>query len=168
MIAVGSLAVGVDTGQRIIFGVVGTGNVVSRMAYLEAAGSLFLRAPLTGVGIGGFAATGLDLYPHNLLAEVAAELGIVGVLVLAGWFIMAFRAAAGSPVLVALLASAAVFTLFSGSLAGNSEFWIVSGLAIGASRSRIAADAAARSAAEAAGGGAPGERMDGQRGESHA
>ena len=64
---------------------------------------MFLDAPLFGAGIGGFAGAGE--YPHNLVAEVAAELGFVGVLLLLLWFGLALRGAARSPVLVALVVS---------------------------------------------------------------
>jgi O-antigen ligase len=105
-------------------------NVGSRSTYLVAAGRLFVQAPLLGVGIGGFASTGLDLYPHNLIAEVASELGSIGILVLLAWFGMALRGASRSPVLVALVAATGSFALFSGNLAGNQEFWMFSALAV--------------------------------------
>jgi O-antigen ligase len=105
-------------------------NTTSRATYLGASLQLFLKAPVLGVGFGGFAATGLDLYPHNLVAEVASELGSLGILVLIVWFGLALRGAARSPILVALVIATATFTLFSGDLAGNGEFWMFSTLAV--------------------------------------
>jgi O-antigen ligase len=105
-------------------------NTTSRATYLGASLQLFLKAPVLGVGFGGFAATGLDLYPHNLVAEVASELGSLGMLVLLVWFGMALRGAARSPILVALVIATGTFTLFSGDLAGNGEFWMFSALAV--------------------------------------
>ena len=105
-------------------------NTTSRATYLGASLQLFLKAPVLGVGLGGFAATGLDLYPHNLVAEVASELGSLGILVLIVWFGLALRGAARSPILVALVIATATFTLFSGDLAGNGEFWMFSTLAV--------------------------------------
>ena len=105
-------------------------NVTSRADFLNAAAADFLSAPVGGIGFGGFAASGLHLYPHNIVAEIAAELGVVGLLGLAAWLALAIRGAAGSPILVALVVGTATFSLFSGSVAGNGEFWMFSALAV--------------------------------------
>jgi len=105
-------------------------NTSSRAIDLAATGRLFLQAPVFGVGIGGFASTGLDVYPHNMFAEVVSELGVLGALLLLAWLGLALRGAARSPVAVALVVATAVFALFSGNLAGNAEFWIFSALAV--------------------------------------
>ncbi len=105
-------------------------DVTSRQAYLGASLPLFAQSPLVGIGIGGFAATGLDTYPHNLFVEVGLELGLLGLIAFGGWLWLAIRGAAGSPVLVALVVGTTVFTLFSGSLGSNTEFWIFTALAV--------------------------------------
>jgi O-antigen ligase len=105
-------------------------NVTSRATYLDVSSSLFIGSPFLGIGVGGFAASGLDVYPHNLVAEIAAELGLIGLLSLLAWVLMALRGAARSPLLVALVVATGVFSLFSGSLASNSEFWMFTGLAV--------------------------------------
>ena len=69
-------------------------------------------------------------YPHNLIAEIGAELGLVGLLVLAVWFGFALRWASRSPLLVALVVATGVYALFSGSIASNTEFWMCSALAV--------------------------------------
>lgn len=132
LVALGFLALGSETewGGRLLAGTIADPNVTSRATFLGAAGSLFLKAPLLGVGIGGFAAGGLDLYPHNLIAEIGAELGSIGVLTLIAWVGLALRGAARSPILVALVVATGVYTLFSGSLASNAEFWMFTGLAV--------------------------------------
>jgi O-antigen ligase len=114
----------------ILAGVASDPNLTSRATYLGIAGKLFAQAPLVGVGIGGFASSGIDLYPHNLVAEVGSELGLAGLLILAGWLVLALRGAARSPIMVALVVATAVFSLFSGNLAGNAEFWLFSALAV--------------------------------------
>jgi O-antigen ligase len=118
-------------------------DVTSRAGYLEAALPLLLSSPAVGVGIGGFASLGLAAYPHNLVAEIAAELGLIGLALVGVWFLIALRGAARSPILVALLVQTALFTQFSGSLASNTEFWLfsalaASGLASGRRRTRDA------------------------------
>ena len=104
-------------------------NVIGRAVLLDTAVGLFLGAPVQGIGLGGFASLGFLEYPHNLVIEVAAELGMVGLVLLGLWAALAFRGALGSPLLVALLVATCVFALFSGSLASNAEFWMVSALA---------------------------------------
>lgn len=105
-------------------------NVAGRATFLGASVQLFLQAPLQGIGIGGFAATGLSAYPHNMVVEIAAELGVLGLLAYALWLGLALRAALRSPLLTALLVATTFYSLFSGSLASNVEFWLVSALAI--------------------------------------
>ena len=56
--------------------VVNDPNVTSRALYLDLSSQLFAGSPIFGNGLGAFAALGAaDLYPHNMLAEVGAELG---------------------------------------------------------------------------------------------
>ncbi len=120
----------IDTGSRIVAGVVADPNVTSRASFLGASGSLFLRAPMLGIGVGGFSVSGLDVYPHNLIAEVGVELGLTGIIAFLAWLGLALRGAARSPILVALVVGTGVYALFSGSLASNTEFWMFSALAI--------------------------------------
>lgn len=105
-------------------------DVTSRASYISESTRLIQTHPFLGVGIGGFAATGLDTYPHNLVFEIAAELGLLGILLVVPWVVFAVRGALGSPILTALLVSTAIFTLFSGSLASNAEFWLCSAFAV--------------------------------------
>lgn len=127
-----SLASGfdVDAGNRALAGLFNDVNVTSRATFLDAAVSMFIRAPVLGVGLGGFATAGLAAYPHNLIAEFGAELGSLGLLALLTWFGLALRGAARSPLLVALVVASGVFALFSGSMASNAEFWMCSALAV--------------------------------------
>jgi len=119
--------------------VVNDPNVTGRATFLDAASRLFLAAPLIGTGLGGFLATGLAEYPHNVVAEIGAELGAFGLLALAAWFGLALRGAGRSPIIMALLVATAVFSLFSGSVASNAEFWMFSALAVaGLSRQHAA------------------------------
>jgi hypothetical protein len=110
--------------------VVNDPNVTGRATFLDAALRLFLGSPLVGVGLGGFLTTGLIEYPHNLVAEIGSELGVIGLLALGAWFVLALRGALGSPILMALLVATAVYSLFSGSVASNVEFWMFSALAV--------------------------------------
>ena len=105
-------------------------NISSRASYLGTAAALFVQSPLLGIGLGGFAATGIDTYPHNLVAEILTELGVVGLLAFLTWVGLAIRGAMGSPILMALVVATSVYVLFSGSLASNVEFFLFSALAV--------------------------------------
>ncbi|HTC85674.1 MAG TPA: O-antigen ligase family protein [Candidatus Acidoferrum sp.] len=118
------------TGTSILATLGSDPNISSRGSYLGASVGLFAQSPLLGIGLGGFAATGLDTYPHNLLAEILSELGIVGLLAFVPWTVLAIRGAAGSPLLVALVATTGTYFLFSGSLASNVEFFLFSAVAV--------------------------------------
>jgi branched-subunit amino acid transport protein AzlD len=106
-------------------------NNLSRGTFLGVAARLFSASPLIGTGFGGFASTGLDVYPHNLVAEVASELGLLGLLALAAWILVVLRASIRSALFTALIVTTFVFSMFSGSIAGNAEFWFFSALAVG-------------------------------------
>lgn len=119
-------------------------NSGGRTALWSAAWHAFLAHPLGGLGTGGFAALDLpENYPHNLLLEIAAELGVIGLvpllLTLGVGFAIITRAIRrgpvserGLPVLVAaLLASAFVNALFSTDIPANYDVWLYLGLGVG-------------------------------------
>jgi O-antigen ligase len=110
-------------------------NVDARAQYLAAAWEAFVEAPVFGIGVGGFAASGLagGDYPHNLVAEVAVELGYVGLVLLLLWTALALRSAAGSGVMMAIVVGTLAFSLFSGHIGSNTEFWVCTALAIAGS-----------------------------------
>ena len=120
--------------------VVNDPNVTSRALYLDLSSQLFVASPIFGNGLGTFASLGAaDLYPHNIVAEIAGELGVAGLALLFAWFLLALRAAARSPLLMSLVVATAAFSLFSGSIAGNAEFWIFTGIAVAMTAIREAA-----------------------------
>jgi O-antigen ligase len=108
--------------------------------------TVFGEHPLFGIGTGGFASvSSVELYPHNLLLEMAVELGIAGVLLIVGIvagssarLIGAWRAARGrdkldAVVLLTLFLMAVLNALFSGAIQDNMEVWVWAGLGIGMS-----------------------------------
>lgn len=60
-------------------------SAIERLYLYQEAIRLWLDSPILGVGTGGFglATTGIDerLYPHNIILELGAETGLVGVLI---------------------------------------------------------------------------------------
>lgn len=102
--------------------------------------------PLLGIGTGSFAAlnTG-ELYPHNLILEMAVELGVIGA-VTAGWFVVsslrrllsAWKSAPDSErldvsVVISLFISALISAMVSGAIQDNRELWLWAGLGVGMS-----------------------------------
>ena len=144
------LVPGGDIGRTLsIFS--GTGEGVSsngRSHLWSLAWSLFTSHPLTGIGTGSFAAFGgiFASYPHNILLEAAAELGVVGLVLVGGVLVFSvaqvariFRVADGvdrmhAALIAALLASAIVNALLSGDLTVNSTVWLSAGLVVGLGR----------------------------------
>jgi O-antigen ligase len=120
-------------GANLLEGAVEDSDNASRAQLVSLALGLFVDAPLFGAGIGAFMAVDPIGYPHNLPVEIAAELGIVGLAMFATWLVLAFNGARKSPILMATLVGTFAFAQFSGSIASNTEFWVISALAIGAS-----------------------------------
>ena len=112
----------------------------------------FAQHPLLGIGSGGFGAINpAEPYPHNILLEVAAELGVVGLLLLSGVIVSAAASLArawrttgerdklDAAVVITLFVVALVNALFSGAIADNKEVWIWGGLGLGMSARTMAA-----------------------------
>jgi hypothetical protein len=105
-------------------------NVTSRTDYIDASLPLFFGAPLYGTGMGGFLASGLDSYLHNFVLEVAVELGLLGIIGLGAWIVLALVGASRSPLVMGLVVGTFAFTLFSGSIASQAEFWMLSAVGV--------------------------------------
>lgn len=59
-------------------------STVTRIIFWKEAVKLFLKNPLTGIGIGQFAFTkvsGAHLHAHNVYFNILAELGIIGIMI---------------------------------------------------------------------------------------
>jgi O-antigen ligase len=149
-LAVAVLAAQILPGQSIsrsLSFLTGSGSGLSstgRYALWSEAQSLFVDHPLFGIGTGGFfAADGVNHYPHNLLVEVAAELGFVGLALLLAFLVSSGASLArawressgedrsGAAVVAALFAAALVNSLFSGDIQTNAGLWLAAGLGLG-------------------------------------
>jgi O-antigen ligase len=73
------------------------GTMQERLEFYRSAASAFTVKPLLGVGLGGWTVFyyGYEKpgYPHNILLEVAAEQGVIGLTVLVGFFAAVWLAA---------------------------------------------------------------------------
>lgn len=66
---------------------VGQGSIGSRLEFYTASFEMFLTNPIVGVGFGGwggFILSSEHFYPHNLVFEVLAEAGLIGLFFLIG------------------------------------------------------------------------------------
>ena len=72
-----------------------SGASLARWDYLTESARLWSQRPMFGHGIGSFPVlvNGIDArdYPHNLIAEVASELGLCGLILLAGLLLIAVK-----------------------------------------------------------------------------
>jgi O-antigen ligase len=113
----------------------------SRVGLAERGGQTFLDHPAFGVGVGGFAqATGRTaqeretIAPHNVIIGAAAELGVVGLCLLAVVVACIFRAVRRVPdrawrvVLAASLVALAVHALAYAQLFTDPTAWIAAAL----------------------------------------
>ncbi len=99
--------------------------------------------PFIGLGTGGFAAVDPQQYPHNLLLEMGAELGIIGAVavavtvgVMGQRLAVLWRRALGTErlevtVLIALFVTALVNSMFSGAVQDNYDVWLWGGIGLG-------------------------------------
>jgi O-antigen ligase len=133
--------------QRSLSFLSGSGSGLSsngRSQLWSEAWGLFTSHPLFGAGTGSFFGfDGLNQYPHNLFLEVAAELGLVGLVLLvvflaSSWFGVV-RAARrfglpGRPevaLVASLFTAALVNAMFSGDITTNGGLWLAAGLVLG-------------------------------------
>jgi O-antigen ligase len=82
--------------RRLMLALDANSTVWARLDFYQTALGIWAERPLFGHGIGSFPVVtgGMDIknYPHNLILEVLAESGLVGLLLLGG---LVFRALAG-------------------------------------------------------------------------
>lgn len=125
----------------LIDAVLGTGELdtssQARVWLMDLAGEMFATRPISGHGVASFEVfsrqiPGIDhlTYPHNLVVQIAAELGLVGltvfgILVLVSlralWFVP--RTSQGHLAVLALAAYAMINALFSNSVLDNRWAW---------------------------------------------
>ena len=108
-----------------------------RLRAFEKAKDLFFAHPLMGVGTGGFGHFNILNYPHNILLELASELGIFGVLAFLvmiiyatylGIILLRDKKASAlelnlSKTFFAIFVFSLVNSQISGEISGNYELW---------------------------------------------
>jgi O-antigen ligase len=145
--------------QRSTSFFLGTGSGRSsnqRTTLWGEAWQLFTEHPLFGRGVGGFALRDpIYVYPHNILLEALAELGIFGFATVASFLVLAiscgvgvWRTSAGvdreeAALVLALFAMAFVNAMLSDPIEAVSGVWLAVGLIYGL-RARAVAKVAVR------------------------
>ncbi len=118
----------------------------TRLAMSRHAIGVFFDHPLRGGGTGGwgtvFFGPGINMYPHNIFAEISAELGVIGMSLFIVFLTQAIkkglylRYTLGSghhlsimvSFAIALLVMGLLFAQFSGHIARNEWIWIAAAI----------------------------------------
>ncbi len=123
-----------------------TGDTSRLILWSEAihAFSSNLTHTLVGIGTGGYAAIATTgaIYPHNIVLEVGAELGVIGVLALAAFVLSVVvrllrllgqggETAGWAGLVFTLFVFSLVNAQFSGDVSYNSSLWLWGGIASG-------------------------------------
>lgn len=108
----------------------GDDNVMGRVDLQSEALIRFIESPFIGGGLGSVSPPNTLDFPHNLLIEVASELGTVGVVLWCLALLFSFIAAFRDALLVVLLLMTIGYAAMSGDFGYNYEYVVVAWLAI--------------------------------------
>jgi O-antigen ligase len=101
-------------------------NYTGRKDLLEVAFHRFVENPFLGTGLGGDTPSADHEFPHNIVLEMASELGLLGI----SFWVMAFAAslyaAQRNGLLLVLLIQTFAYALSSGDFGFNYEYVLVS------------------------------------------
>lgn len=115
----------------------------NRMNAVKISFIMFKERPFWGYGIGSYYSyvtggiTGINLYPHNIILEIMAELGIIGLVIFSLFFLfIVFKikhllSESSSPIIDIILSLLIYFflnSLFAGDINSNKFLWCFIGL----------------------------------------
>ena len=119
------------------------GTIGQRQSLYKSSFEAFAQYPIFGLGLDRwgtfYSVEGVPAFPHNFVLEVAAEQGLVGILVLSAFLVSLFRAAlrmAPYPVfafLYPMLTFHVIYNLITGNVE-NRDLWFWFGMVVAASR----------------------------------
>lgn len=104
----------------------GDSAILSRIEYWNLSLEVFNKSPIIGVGFGGFSSHHrIESYPHNIILEIASELGIVGLIIFGWLLIIMFRSSYQYSLFTFLFLLFSFFlSLFSKELSNQGLLWI--------------------------------------------
>ncbi|WP_223068713.1 O-antigen ligase family protein [Paenibacillus caui] len=97
-------------------------NYLGRVGMQLEALNTFEEHPFFGVGLGGQTPPVQDEFPHNVLLEIATELGIAGLFLFSSAFLFSLYAARNHPVLMVMMLQSLISALVSGDFGFNFEY----------------------------------------------
>ncbi|GGA33421.1 O-antigen ligase family protein [Paenibacillus physcomitrellae] len=108
----------------------GDSNFLDRVGLQLDALQAFEEHPFFGLGLGGHTPPVTDEFPHNVLLEMASELGIMGIALWTAAFLYTLYAARRQPVLLVLLIQSLGCALVSGDFGYNFEYVFIAMVAL--------------------------------------
>ncbi len=100
-------------------------NYVGRLSLQAGAIEKFTEHPVLGSGLGGITPPATQTFPHNIVLEIAAELGLIGITLWSLAFAASCYAARQHPMLLVMLVQTLGYALISGNLGSNYEYVLV-------------------------------------------
>lgn len=88
--------------------------------------NIFSNNLILGAGLGGYSIIDQRNYPHNILLEIASELGLIGLII---WFALIFRIyiiSKRNNIFKVLFLQTIIYAMFSGDLGFNTEYVLLS------------------------------------------
>ncbi|MHA1285166.1 MAG: O-antigen ligase family protein [Promethearchaeota archaeon] len=101
-------------------------NVLDRIVRIIRAINIYFKNILFGAGLGGFSKFDTRSYPHNIILEIACELGSVGLIVWSIAIFLTYKLAYTDNFLFFLFTQSFFYSFFSGDLGFNYEYIIFS------------------------------------------
>ncbi|MNV75463.1 O-Antigen ligase [compost metagenome] len=103
----------------------GDDNFLGRMDLQIKAFEVFQEHPFFGSGLGGNTPPVQDEFPHNVIIEMASELGVAGLFMWLVAYLFSLWSARIHPVLMVLLLQSLGCALLSGDFGYNYEYMLI-------------------------------------------
>ncbi len=99
---------------------------LERVVRFTKAINIFFHNIILGAGIGGFAPFDERYYPHNIILEIASELGIVGLSIWSILIYNTYKLSKDNKLFFILFIQTLTYAMFSGDLGFNNEYVLIS------------------------------------------
>lgn len=99
---------------------------LERVVRYTKAINIFFHNIIFGAGIGGFAPFDERYYPHNIILEIASELGIIGLSIWSIIIYNTYKLSKNNKLYFILFIQTLTYAMFSGDLGFNNEYVLIS------------------------------------------